>query len=407
MDEFSVKDSKSAARAASDERGRDRLREMAEEGAEDHAPPGALSPDGTIAVAGRSLDLSGLRSCAAAACRIEQVDTLINEVWHYFDKVVVEGPSARLFLARGATFDYHAEQAVAVLLYLRDIGALPYLIFRDKPHAFCTHHFAESARAGGVDFLLDKKLERRVEREIARTATLEELPKGRGYSFTYAGSSLALVIENAPGHEDASAPTIEDLARVEYRSVAMSLLGDITLAREMSATLVQGAEDYQPVAPTPEQRPTEAAVALELPLPVLHGLPAKELLKLRDDYRPELERFRAALRLAIREAAARDPEAPAGEIAGRVVAEYVRPQLADIELRLSAAKRTLAKKSAVQLGVGTAITTVGLLAAAPIVIGAGITALGTTLLHGTTFIDKTTELELSDMHFLWRAQRIH
>lgn len=43
---------------------------------------------------GRGVDLSGELDCFAWECRKAQVDKLLAHVWHYFDRVVVVGPSA-------------------------------------------------------------------------------------------------------------------------------------------------------------------------------------------------------------------------------------------------------------------------------------------------------------------------
>src|SRR3712207_635083 len=53
-------------------------------------------PDARASVAaGSGVDLSGsMGSCAHAGCLIADVDRLIGRTWHYFDRLVVAGPSS-------------------------------------------------------------------------------------------------------------------------------------------------------------------------------------------------------------------------------------------------------------------------------------------------------------------------
>jgi hypothetical protein len=404
IDEFEVRSLDDAARLGRDPRGWARLRELAERASADHWSSPLPDQDGSIAVAGRSLDLSGLLSCTAAGCLINQVESLLNQVWHYFDKVVVEGPSPGIFLERDEEYDYRLEQHVQLLLHLRDIGALPYLIFHDKPHAFCTHHFTESAKDGGLEFLLDSAYERRFKDAVVDTGRVERLPDGTGFTFSYSGRDHVTLVQwrNGGRHR---VPSLRTLANREFSSHGMALVGDVALARSVGAPLVQGAQRYVP--PQRNGRTAPHDVALELHLPVLRNVPAKELLRLRSEYSPELQRFRAALRTAIRQVASADPELSTKELAARVVQDHVEPELADIERRLLTARETLLKKSVLHIGVGATVATAGLLAAAPLVVAAGLTALGAAVKDATGYVDSAAELRLADMHFLWRIRNTH
>jgi hypothetical protein len=52
-------------------------------------------------VAGSSLDLSGGVTCPNFPCLKEQVDELFRSAWHYFDRVVITGPSPRYIVDLG------------------------------------------------------------------------------------------------------------------------------------------------------------------------------------------------------------------------------------------------------------------------------------------------------------------
>src|SRR6266516_2514703 len=55
----------------------------------------AIQPsDAPTIVAGQAIDLSGQLDCLHWDCVKKQVDKLFSNVWHYFDRIVVVGPSA-------------------------------------------------------------------------------------------------------------------------------------------------------------------------------------------------------------------------------------------------------------------------------------------------------------------------
>jgi len=95
------------------------------------------SSDAPTIVAGRAIDLSGELDCFAWECMKKQVDKLFNHVWHYFDRIVVVGPSAHAFSSswNPETEPHTIERLltyIRLLLYVREIGAEDLLIFREK-----------------------------------------------------------------------------------------------------------------------------------------------------------------------------------------------------------------------------------------------------------------------------------
>ena len=108
-------------------------------------------------VAGRQMDLSDVLACMAPKCLASQVDVLFAEVWHYFDKIVVEGLAPRRFLAQANSRSEsdlvdRLKAHVGTILYAREIGAEGYLEFREKPHAFCSEHYRKHAEELGLPF---------------------------------------------------------------------------------------------------------------------------------------------------------------------------------------------------------------------------------------------------------------
>jgi len=55
--------------------------------------------------------------------------------------------------------------------------------------------------------------------------------------------------------------------------------------------------------------------------------------------------------------------------------------------------------------IGTSVTVVGLVAAAPVVIGAGIAAAGALIPSVNKCLEERASVKTSDLYFLWDAQR--
>lgn len=93
-------------------------------------------------VAGSSLDLSGEVACQNFPCLKRQVDELFRSAWHYFDRIVITGPSPRYIVDLWVNSDQEYAQMVTeshllLLLYLRNIGAESLLIFAEKTRRWC------------------------------------------------------------------------------------------------------------------------------------------------------------------------------------------------------------------------------------------------------------------------------
>lgn len=127
-------------------------------------------------VAGQGFNISCETSCGGYPCQIAEVDALIANSWHYFDKVVLAGPSPGELKAnientperRQRHLFHDLKQDVLTLLYLRDIGATDRVAFRpsDLLHDYdCT---AKNVARMGFDVVSDKKTRNRVITQIER-----------------------------------------------------------------------------------------------------------------------------------------------------------------------------------------------------------------------------------------------
>lgn len=114
--------------------------------------------EGPTIVAGCAIDLSGHLDCYAWECMKKQVDNLFSHVWHYFDQVVVVGPSA--FEISKYWSDRTESQVmkrllnyIRLLFYIRQIGAEDMLIFRQKRPA-CQIHLQQHLEEVGLQSTL-------------------------------------------------------------------------------------------------------------------------------------------------------------------------------------------------------------------------------------------------------------
>jgi hypothetical protein len=195
------------------------------------------------------------------------------------------------------------------------------------------------------------------------------------------------------------------LAEKVVRDHVEALLSDLGQTRNAKAPLGTTLRFYKQILHKETGLADEALVAFQMDLPILQGVDPEILLKIRHDERDHFDAFRNSLRTAInerlRESAATDPKGIAQEIRSDVI----DPALNDIERRLNAARSALLRKGAVSVGVGALATTCGLLTANPILIGSGFATAMTTVAHVNKYIEEDRDVSLSDMYFLWRAQK--
>ena len=342
----------------------------------------------------------------------ERVERTFLSTWHYFDSVVVAGPSEkRLVHAIATTKKAKREewiirplaQEVALFLYLREIGADKHIVFRPKNFNFHLDCYKQEAKRLGILTVID---------ENARARTLDALdaeahvriwlrsPKNWGVEVDHDALPEKLVL-NIPS---ARKPTREEalISFLDYGSFA--LLEDIEQAELMKLPLLEevrtsffGKEGNNGTA-------TGDAVALQLDLPFIQGVPASELLKFMRDERPSFDRFQAAMRKAVRERVEKAGDQSPGEIGKRIEQEIIRPGLAEIEVSLNVAKKAFAKKTGAAVGIGSALVTVGVLTAMPLVIAAGVGAAASPMLDAKKFIEERASLESKDMYFLWQLR---
>lgn len=368
-------------------------------------------------VAGRRIDLSGTLSCAHHECLERQVDRLFNMVWHYFDQIVVEGlPASEVVWAVQSAsnqtflrFQSDLQEAIYTLLYLRKIGAEHYLVFRQKPDRLCREHTHSHAATHGITTFTNEQLRRNaVNRLLAQSDITTRLVPG-GWHYTLRHTDLDEPISGLIGRQRRrSQPSKRAVAQEVLERHCRAMIGDVEISRSLQLPLANSVETSWlpfPSANNEGSSSDDVAVALKLRFPVLQGVSALEVIRMREEESAHFECFRSSLRRAIREQLSRLGNGSPQVIADAVIAEHVTPALADIEARLAAKQRAAGKKTAMQMSVGGAMTTVGLLSGMPPLVAAGVTVLATSPVHAMKYMDDKSDIELADMYFLWQMRQ--
>lgn len=288
LDSYLVKTPEQALRLLKQPSAREVLRQTAAEAADDSRTIDLGA--GQSIIAGAGLDLSGLLDCVHWECIKKQVDSLFNSVWHYFDNVVVVGPSARYISSAwkatkpdDAWINYTLYNYIRSLLYIRNIGAEDLLTFSEKPHAFCDHHFTVLLNEIGVKSTDD--YEQYVE-ELA-----QEISNNSKFNITIDSTANQVTATyNAPQlFDDLMVRTLDlksalskpkkklrlDVARKLASNHVVYLLSDISAAQHLRVPLGATNKLHRHILRATNHEITEAEVAFNIQLPILHGVEAR------------------------------------------------------------------------------------------------------------------------------------
>ena len=337
----------------------------------------------------------------------KQVDVLFKRVWHYFDQVAIVGPSPTRILVDFAhdeqTAIYRIVEYVDLLLYLRESGADDLMVFIDKPVPNDENDLESYLADLGLSEVANTA-HQLVEQIASEYSVTTEVDEGRKYlRLSHPWWDSSQMFDVARAHELG-----DDLLHVAASNVVQMNLymgvSDLASAKMHRLPLATSAALQDELIHRAPNSDTDAAsVAFDLDLPYLGGISTRELLRLRDDERSSFEQFRSSIRDAVRErVAAGEVDDPAG-LAQEILEDVVQPDIAKINNRLISAQRSWSRKTGTQVLIGSVATTVGLLVAAPVAIGAGIaTMIASAVVPGLKYFDDRQQIELEDMYFLWR-----
>jgi hypothetical protein len=404
IDQHSVTSQSAARKILGRDQAVEQLRELA---ASQANPQLSVVGDGGTLLAGRGIDLSGDLDCCHHVCQQKQVDALFRRVWHYFDQVAVVGPSAIEFadsrLGNDAIADRILEH-VDTLLYLRRIGAEELLLFTEKAPA-CSVHYVDHAREAGVADIIERAQSWKV--RLVAEGTIEGLERHEDhwhYAFSHPDLEHFSYGQAWVEHE----PTIDDIAEAVLAVYVAHLVSDVATASELDLPLGASVRLHEDVLSGTQlpQRDAEATAAFQLELPFIDDVPISDLIRIRQDEYPYFDRFRRSLSEALTAALDRSTDdTEPRDLAREIENDVIAPALMDIERRLRSAERTLTRKALTTGGVAGAVTTVGLLLGMPLIVGGGVASAVTTIPALHKYLDDRGAIELSDMYFLWHAQR--
>ncbi len=401
----------------------EKFQELNSIAAEASASPGGSPRTNNPIVAGRGIDLSGELTGADEHELIDEIDRAFGVAWHYFDEVIVEGLSARRYMKMISNNDDDLARGrvrahCILLLHLRKIGALDSVVFRQKPDP-CVRHGDDASilEDAGLKRILDDRMSIV---EILAEGTLHDIEDhyfwaGDGhFHYVYEHPLVGVVrggIEGSPaGYE------VGELKRLISSNIfdlyATYAAADVAIASECSAPLATMSPILESILggsgskTAVDTRSLVNDVAIEIGLPILHGVSASDLLKIREDESDAFERFRVALRTVINEVVKKSDQSvnPSGA-AVSIVEEFLIPALHDIDQRLGVARKALTRKSVANVSVGATAVVAGLIAGIPLLLPAGI-ALGMAVpgANLAKYLEEKGQVELSDMYFLWKLQ---
>lgn len=369
--------------------------------------------DAPTIVAGRAIDLSGDLDCYGWECMKQQVDKLFSNVWHYFDRIVVVGPSAHDFSTLwgldekddGDQIFSRQLNYIRLLLYIREIGAEDLVIFRQKRPA-CTVHLEQHMKEAGLDAALANS-EKLIEGLASKAEVVVGEEHGDYIHYVFMHPEIEHYHWGAIKKTEAHSESALRYAVSKYvlGDFLAHLTSDIYTARFLNSPLGSTVYLHGQILNTFNGGVQEADVAFKLDLPVLKDVSPKVLLKVRNNEQLYFEKFRQSLRLAIKERIKNSSSGRAERIAEEIRMDIINPSLNDIAVRLKAARRAMERKVGLSVILGSLATTCGILTANPVLAGIGVTAVtGGSLTASQKYIEESRDVSLSDMYFLWKAQ---
>jgi hypothetical protein len=354
-------------------------------------------------LAGRGVDLSGDLDCLAWSCRRRQVDTLLSRAWHYFDRVVVVGPSAHRI---ASDLEEDAQRAaprvlddIQLLLYLREVGADQLLAFRQKPPP-CEVHVPQHAQEAGLALALGR-LEELASR-LAPEAAISTDAHDDHVHYSFAHPRFEHTVWGAAWPE--SSDVRHAVTQAVLRRYMSHLTSDIRASRSLALPLASTVQIHGDLLGLTPDAPSVAEVMFNLRLPVIDGMHIQTLLSLRDTQGEYFEQFRVALRTAASERLKAGTNG-ATAVADAIQEEIIQPALVDIDVRLRAAADTLRRKTRLTTSLSAVLTACGVYFGEPLVATAGLAAAGASVQAVMKNLDDFHDVQLADMFFLWEAAR--
>jgi hypothetical protein len=298
-------------------------------------------------------------------------------------------------------FRWIINQHAQVLLYLREIGAEPFVTFVEKP-GLCEDHYQEYTEATRIMSAFDKQDLAKLAQRISRSSTFRIEQHLDRWWFSVDGPFFR---EAVNGFDmGPKRPSQGKIAKQIATNQSFALVTDLLTAGTIGLPLAETIPQSRLTKARRSLEPTASEVALHLDLPVLDRLDLCSFLKFREDERDEFESFRTALAAAISEQLS--TKTTAAQAADAVIREFVAPSLSKIEGKAKSGRRAILKKTALDYSIGTSATVVSLTQHIPLLLTGTAAAVAASLdvLHKQ--IEARESLRLSDCYFLWHAKKV-
>ncbi|MEJ3748457.1 hypothetical protein WEI85_34885 [Actinomycetes bacterium KLBMP 9797] len=372
-------------------------------------------PLSNVVVAGPWLDPSATFMCSGINCQKRHIELNFGRVLHYFDFVMLEGPSASAFaiaLAKASMkrdfsrLSYGLGASVEFLQYVRSIGLDKHLIFADKVCG-CRPHLLEGAEKIDAKPLVDLAELDRLAKQLAKDGGVKVKPDGPDRWY---GVVTHPNFRGTSGHifKQSEEPRREDVARWLLDSWLQSAVYDSATAQQLGAPLVSLAPSPIFDRTTDVQTISVDDVAARIRIPALESLPLRDLIALRNHESDQFIRFRAVLREAIAETLEKGDTDSPERIAEKVWQNKVKPAVADINRKIAANNRSLRDKLIAASAVGTVAGAIGAVATMPWLIGIGLVAAGAPLHQYFKAREERQKIEAeNDMYFMWKVSQHH
>lgn len=373
---------------------------------------------GTV-VAGPGIEIDAPGFCSAFNCIKQSIDDNFTSLLHYFDYVVMQGPSARSYasfsddLANRATqfqTAFGLEQDVRTLAYLNNTGISNYIVFANKPECFCNAHFSQAAAGLGIEDLVTSDSVTAMAQGIRKRGHVLLRPGIGGGWYGWIEHPLFMQTAGVTLRSRRK-PTKVAVAERIIRNQLMAVVFSAAAAKRMGLPMSSLAQPAFFDGRSSERSNVSAVtvddVATRLKLPILSDLGVAAFVALREREPAHFESFRASLREAVAETLAKYPTASpeaVGEIAWH---EKLKPALADLERRISVNRTTLGIRSGIALSIGSVSTAVASVVTAPWMAAMLGTAIAATmpLTQISDYLRERQQVETSNMYFLWKAKR--
>lgn len=370
-------------------------------------------------IAGTGVNIASQLTCECTRCRTIIADTEYPQILQYSDCVVMAGPPLSQYrqvtsnAKRPSDVLRFLEEDVEVMLYLRKIGLSNYIVFVDDVGHYCENCKHKVAGEMGLEYLLEEERLVEIAKSLSGQGRVEIVQHGpriwwAGLAHPQFENMAGIILERK------TRPRKTDVAlKLIHRNIR-EIMSDAATAMALNAPLASvGKPDFFSTA-NGHGSLTVDDVALRVRIPVLQGLKTEEFLKLREGEYQHFEAFQVLLQQAVEKTLEEAKTSSPDKAADLVWQKEIRPQVVELQRRIEASSRSIARKAVAAISIGGASAAIGSIAGAvtATIGGTAGTALGVlgtiavapvVMPHVAKFLEERQDFEASPVYFLWKA----